>query len=171
MSERDVSDFVDLCSEHAIAVWIDGGWGVDALAGEQTRRHEDLDIALRHADVPKLRALLAGLGYADVPRDDARDCNFVLGDAHGRLIDVHSFTFDDEGNNVFGVEYPLESLSGTGSIGGRAVRCIAAEWMMRFHTGHPLDEADLHDVLVLLERFGLAIPADYDELMRRRPAP
>ena len=68
--------------------------------------------------------------------------------------------------NVFGVEYPLESLSGTGSIGGRAVHCIAADWMMRFHTGYPLDEGDLHDVLVLHERFGLAIPADYEELLR-----
>ena len=39
--------------------------------------------------------------------------------------------------------------------------------MMRFHTGYPLDEGDLHDVLVLHERFGLAIPADYEELLRR----
>ena len=158
MSERDVVDFLDLCSAHSVAVWIDGGWGVDALLGEQTRRHEDLDIALRHADVPKLRALLEARGYRDVPRDDTRDCNFVLGDAHGRLVDFHSFAFDDEGNRVFGVEYPLASLSGRGSIGGRPVQCIAAEWLMSFHTGYPPDEGDLHDVLALHERFDLAIP-------------
>ena len=125
MSERDVGEFVDLCSAHSIAVWIDGGWGVDALAREQTRPHEDLDIALRHADVPKLRGTARGARVCDVPRDDTRDCNFVLGDAHGRLIDVHSFTFDDEGNNVFGVEYPLESLSGTG-LDRRAARSAAS---------------------------------------------
>jgi lincosamide nucleotidyltransferase A/C/D/E len=167
MSEGDVVDFLDLCAAHSLAIWIDGGWGVDALLGEQTRPHEDLDIALRHADVPRLRALLEARGYGDVPRDDARDCNFVMGDAHGRLVDFHSFTFDDAGNRVFGVEYPLESLTGRGSIGGRPVQCIAAEWMMSFHTGYPLDEDDLHDILVLHERFGLPIPADYDELRRR----
>jgi lincosamide nucleotidyltransferase A/C/D/E len=168
MSERAVVDFLDLCAAHAVAVWIDGGWGVDALLGEQTRQHEDLDIALRHADVPRLRALLEARGYRDAPRDDTRDCNFVMRDAHGHCVDFHSFTFDDDGNHIFGIEYPLESLSGRGSIGGRSVQCIAAEWMMDFHTGYPLDERDLRDVLALHERFGLAIPAGYDELLRAR---
>jgi len=29
-----------------IEIWLDGGWGVDALLGEQTRPHEDLDIVV-----------------------------------------------------------------------------------------------------------------------------
>ena len=44
-----------------LEVFIDGGWGVDALLGKQTRPHSDLDIALKHTDVPKLRELLAQL--------------------------------------------------------------------------------------------------------------
>ena len=27
-------------------VWVGGGWGVDALLGEQTREHSDLDLWL-----------------------------------------------------------------------------------------------------------------------------
>lgn len=70
----------DLFHSHGITVWVDGGWGVDALLGRHTRPHRDLDIALRHSDVPKLRALLGERSYQDVLRDDTRDCNFVLGD-------------------------------------------------------------------------------------------
>jgi len=27
-------------------VWLNGGWGVDALIGHQTRAHEDVDVVL-----------------------------------------------------------------------------------------------------------------------------
>jgi hypothetical protein len=27
-------------------LWIDGGWGVDALLGSQTREHGDLDVVI-----------------------------------------------------------------------------------------------------------------------------
>jgi lincosamide nucleotidyltransferase A/C/D/E len=94
MSAGDVVSFYELCEQNELEVWIDGGWGIDALVGEQTRPHGDLDIAMRHADVPKLRELLAAHGYGDVPRDDSQAYNFVLGDDRGHEVDVHSFTFD-----------------------------------------------------------------------------
>jgi lincosamide nucleotidyltransferase A/C/D/E len=164
MTGQDVVDFLELCAQNSVDIWIDGGWGVDALLGEQTRPHLDLDIALRHADVPKLRALLEERGYRDVPRDDTRECNFVMGDSSGHVVDFHSFTFDEAGKHIFGVEYPFESLTGEGSIAGRPVQCISVEWMVEFHTGYELDENDLHDVLALHERFGVEIPSDYDQL-------
>ena len=30
-----------------IKIWVDGGWCVDAHLGQQTRPHEDLDIAIQ----------------------------------------------------------------------------------------------------------------------------
>ncbi|MDW8234942.1 MAG: hypothetical protein RMJ54_19390, partial [Roseiflexaceae bacterium] len=57
---------------------------------------------------------------------------------------VRSYTFDAEGNYVYGAPYPRESLSGQGSIDGHPVQCIAPEWLVRFHTGYPLDENDYH---------------------------
>ena len=162
MTAQDVVAFVQLLNQHHIAVYIDGGWGVDALLGEQTRIHADLDIAVEHKDVPQIRALLEARGYRDVPRDDTRDCNFVLGDDAGHLIDFHSYTFDAEGKCVFGVPYPFDSLSGTGSIDGFPVKCISPAWMVDFHTGYPLDENDYHDVKLLCERFGIALPQEHE---------
>jgi hypothetical protein len=166
MTASDVIEFVQLLNQNHIGVYIDGGWGVDALLGEQTRRHADLDIAVQHQDVPRIRALLEARGYKDVPRDDTRDCNFVLGDDRGRQIDVHSYTFDAAGNLVFGVPYPFDSLNGTGSVDGYPVKCISPEWMVKFHTGYELDENDYHDVRLLCWRFGLEMPAEYGEFER-----
>ena len=163
MTARDVVEFVQLLAQYHITVHIDGGWGVDALLGEQTRVHSDLDIAVQHKDVPQVRALLEARGYEDIPRDDTWECNFVLGDAKGHQIDIHSYSFDPEGNHIFGVEYPYDSLTGTGSIDGYPVKCISPEWMVRFHTGYTLDEDDYHDAKLLCQRFGIDLPADYAE--------
>lgn len=57
MSGDGVVQLLQLFDQHGTRVVVDGGWGVDALLGEQTRVHADLDIALEHKDVPKLRAL------------------------------------------------------------------------------------------------------------------
>jgi lincosamide nucleotidyltransferase A/C/D/E len=171
MTADDVIAFVQLLEQNHIDVYIDGGWGVDALLGEQTRPHADLDIAVQHKDVAQIRALLEARGYKDVPRDDTRDCNFVLGDDRGRLIDIHSYTFDAAGNVVYGVEYPHDSLSGTGSINGYPVKCISPEWMVGFHTGYPLDENDYHDVKLLCQRFGIEMPSEYKGIATRESKP
>jgi len=101
MTASDVVDLLQFLEQNHISVCVDGGWGVDALLGRHTRRHSDLDIAIRHQDVPALRALLGAKGYRDVPRADTRDCNFVLGDDQGHEVDVHSYTFDAEGRNIY----------------------------------------------------------------------
>ena len=161
MTVRDVIEFLELCERNDIEIIIDGGWGVDALLGKQTRIHEDLDIALQHKDVPKLRQLLKARGYKDIPRDDTRECNFVMGDKKGHEIDFHSFTFDEKGNHIFGIAYPLESLTGTGTINGHPAKCISPEWMVKFHTGYKLDETDYRDVLALCKHFGISLPNEY----------
>ena len=167
MTAADVVAFVQLLNQNHIDVVIDGGWGVDALLGAPTRVHSDLDIAVEHKAVPAIRALLEARGYTDVPRDDTRDCNFVMGDKEGHEIDLHSYTFDDNGKLTFGVPYPFDSLKGTGSINGLPVKCITPEWLVKFHTGYKLDENDYHDVKVLCQRFGIAIPAEYAEFVKR----
>ena len=58
MKAQDVIEFLELCEKNGIEIIIDGGWGVDALLGKQTRIHADLDIALLHKYVPLLRHLL-----------------------------------------------------------------------------------------------------------------
>jgi lincosamide nucleotidyltransferase A/C/D/E len=139
MTAKDVIQIVNLLNQNDIEVIIDGGWGVDALLEKQTRTHADLDVAVKHKDVPTLRALMEAKGYHEVPWGDTWECNFVLGDDSGHLFDVHSCTFDKAGNNVFGVKYPYDSLKGSGSINGLPVKCITPEWMVKFHSGYKLD--------------------------------
>jgi lincosamide nucleotidyltransferase A/C/D/E len=111
--------------------------------------------------MPLIRRLLAERGYKDVLRDDTRDCNFVMGDEHGHLVDFHTFTYDEQGLLTFGLPYPLDSLTGTGMIAGSPVRCISPDWMVKFHTGYAVDENDYHDVKALCDRFGLSLPDVY----------
>lgn len=116
MTPADVVDFYTELENLGIKIWIDGGWGVDALLGKQTRSHRDLDIAIQEKDVPKLRELLGAHGYKQVREDNK--WNFVLGDDNGREIDVHSFIFDDKGNVIEGIMYPADSLTGTVALAG-----------------------------------------------------
>jgi lincosamide nucleotidyltransferase A/C/D/E len=167
ISAQDVVGIINLLEQNDIEVYVDGGWGVDALLGEQTRKHDDLDIALPHEFVPKLRKILEARGYIDVPRDDTRECNFVLGDGEGRLIDVHSYTFDEKGKNIFGVAYEPHHLTGTGTINGYPVKCIPPDVMVEFHTGYDVDENDYHDIKVLCERFNIPLPTIYEEFERK----
>ena len=151
---------------NSIEIRIDGSWGVDALLGEQTRPHDDLDIVVQTKDVPKLRELLAERGYDDVERDDTSAWNFVLGDNVGHEIDIHVITYDERGNGIYGppekgVFYPASSLTGTGSINGQSVRCISAEDIIKFHSGYKLKEKDYHDVKALCDKFGIPLPEEY----------
>jgi predicted N-acetyltransferase YhbS len=161
MTAKDAVELYTLFDQHGIQVWIDGGWGVDALLGRQTRKHDDLDVALRHSNVSALRKLLEDCGYRHVTSGGSWGCNFVLGDAEGHRIDVHSFEIDTSGENTFGVAYREEHLTSVGRIDGCQVRCVAPDWMVKFHTGYPLDRNDFLDVKALCERFNIELPQEH----------
>ncbi len=162
MSLADVVSFYQQCENKEIKIWIDGGWGVDALLGRQTRPHADLDIALQLKDVQKTCEILEAQGYKEVRRDN--EWNFVLGDTRGHEIDFHVFIFDDKEQVVGGLKYPEESLTGTGLIGNQKVRCISPEHMAQFHTGYKLRESDFKDVIALCQKFGIDYPEKYAHL-------
>ncbi|HHW11154.1 MAG TPA: GNAT family N-acetyltransferase [Firmicutes bacterium] len=166
MTAKDVVRLYDLFEKEEIKVWIDGGWAVDALLGRQTRLHADLDIALETRFLERLRALLAGLGFRQVPRGDTTPWYFVLGNGEGLEVDVHAFTYDEKGDGIYGppeygLYYRAEALTGEGVIADRPVRCISAEWLLRFHTGYELKDKDFHDIAALCEHFGLELPGEY----------
>jgi len=149
-----------------IKTWVDGGWCVDALLGEPTRPHQDLDIAIQQEDVPRLRHMLQERGYRDIRLTEAKPWNFVMGDKEGREIDVHVIVLDSYGNGFYGPTekgemYPAASLTGTCSINGRVVRCISPEWMVKFHSGYKLREKDFRDVSALCKKFGIELPESF----------
>lgn len=166
MDPSDVVELLDFLEQNGLEVHVDGGWAVDALLGKQTRDHDDLDVAIPHAQVPLLRRLMASRGFHERPRADSWECNFVLADAGDRRLDVHSYTLDAAGKNVSGVPYAAEHLTGTGVIAGRPLRCIDPAWLVKFHTGYEVDERDHRDVRLLCERFGLPLPGEYSKFSR-----
>ena len=147
LADADVIEIYDLMQSHNITLWIDGGWGVDALLGKQTRSHKDLDVAVQAKDIPRMRELLFSRGFLEKGEEHARPWNFLLIDDAGREIDLHIVELDSKGNGVYGTDngenFTAHALSGSGTIGGRKVHCIAAEDAVRFHGGYRLKGAGL----------------------------
>lgn len=166
MTAADVMDLYTGLQALGINIWIDGGWGVDALLGAQTRPHKDLDMGIEEKDVSGLTAALEARGYREVLRHSR--WNFELSDDLGRQVDVHSFVLGPDGNMEKGIRYPPGSLRGTGTIGGHAVRCVSADWMLKFHIGYELEEKDFRDVSALCQKFGLELPQEYVQFKKLR---
>jgi lincosamide nucleotidyltransferase A/C/D/E len=168
MTAADVASLYAQLEGLGITIWIDGGWGVDALLGKQTRPHKDLDITIQQRDVAKLCSLLRSRGYREIKLEQARPWNFVLADADGREIDFHVIVIADKGDGIYGPPennemYPAASLTGTGSILGQEVRCISVEWMVKFHSGYNLEEKDFRDVSALCKKFDIQLPEAFAE--------
>jgi lincosamide nucleotidyltransferase A/C/D/E len=169
MTEGDVCRFLDLVDSLGIEIWLDGGWAVDAWLGRQTRRHADVDIVIETRNLSTLVDALRGLGYDDVPRDDTRAWNFVLGDANGHEVDFHVIDLAPDGTGIYGPPppefiFPADSLTAATELCARPVRAIPPHRLVEFHTGYEPDDDDRADVLALCERFGVEVPSVY-----RRP--
>jgi lincosamide nucleotidyltransferase A/C/D/E len=170
MGASDVLELYNSLKKLEVEIWIDGGWGVDALLEKQTRPHKDLDIAIQQKDVAKLRNLLEGRGYREIKLDIARPHNFVLADSDSHEIDVHVIVLDEQGNGIYGPfengeMYPAGALAGTGIIAGHIVRCISAVWTIKFHSGYELKQKDYQDVSALCEKFGIPLPVEYEPFL------
>lgn len=167
MTGAEVLAVLQLLERAGARCWVDGGWGVDALLGAQTRDHDDLDIALEAEDRGRLEAALAPAGFREAYRDGP--LNPVYADGAGRRVDVHLVdtgveTTDEHGEPVYGgrgLPYPVGALAGRGEILGRPVACCTAEFQMRSHTGYRFDEQDVRDLTALGARFGLEMPPEY----------
>jgi lincosamide nucleotidyltransferase A/C/D/E len=163
-SIHDVEWILGLTGGLGIEVWLDGGWAVDAHVGRQTRPHRDLDIALQTHDSQVLQSALEDEGFVEIGLEYRRPYNFVYANSDGREIDFHLFDFDADGNGVYGDRgpiYPAAALNVWGRIGVRRVRCMGPTEMVGFHTGYEHDDDDVHDVKLLCETFGIALPEQY----------
>ena len=154
--------FLDLFDELDIKVWIDGGWGVDALLGECTRNHQDLDIIISWADSAVLTKALFDRGFVDIYTDDRKDRNFVMGHRlHGK-IDFHVIERTEDGGAIYGpgeIDWIIteSELNAVGTIGGREVRCLSVDYQVRSHSGYILQDTDFADLRALKEKYGVAL--------------
>jgi len=152
-----------LLKEASIEVWLDGGWGIDALLKMQTRPHKDVDIILQVSDVPELQEILGRRGFAI--KEGVPPNSFVLANASGLEVDVHAVVFDDDGNGVYRMEsgedwiYPAEGFSGRGDVEGWSVNCRSPMTQVLCHAhGYMPTEKDFRDMELLQDRFGVELP-------------
>ena len=140
-----------------------GGWGVDALLGEQTREHHDLDVLVLGEDLPALGELFGdhGFGIKQVWEAENRwleldgstwPTAFVAGTEEDVELDVHVITF--EAGLVVplcNVPWPFDanSVQGRGVIGGRPVECLSAGTQVAMHHRYELPQAHQRDLNLL----------------------
>ncbi|WP_433164660.1 nucleotidyltransferase domain-containing protein [Kribbella sp. CA-247076] len=155
-------------------VWVDGGWGVDALVGRQTRVHGDLDLGVVRGQLGTVIGVLGTAGYV-VTDERFADVTVQLTHAvDGQRVDLHPSTsladggteqLDFDGNAYY---IPPPSV---GLIGGREVRCMPLSTQLRTHQGYALRPQDLHDLDLLHElsdvlRVSVVVPTVGRDLTR-----
>ena len=143
----------------AVLLWLNGGWGVDALLEKQTRPHGDIDVVIQQKDVGKLVRHLGELGYTKIDRSDSNAFNFIMGNTQAQFVDFHVIELDEDGNGLYGPKtagmmYPESALLGKGAILGKQVNCISPEGVVKFHSGYQLRVKDFHDVIAICEKLG-----------------
>jgi lincosamide nucleotidyltransferase A/C/D/E len=152
MGDSEVLALLDALAGAGCRTWVGGGWGVDALAGRQTRSHRDLDLAIDAADEEAAMDVLERRGF--VVETDRRPVRVELVAEFGRRVDLHPVVFDADGSgrqdDVDGghFDYPPDCFA-TGSIGGVAVPCLSVGQQLRFHAGYQPRDHDRHDVALL----------------------
>jgi lincosamide nucleotidyltransferase A/C/D/E len=194
MLAEDVLELYALLLDHSVQIWLDGGWGIDALLERQTRPHKDLDAFVAFDDLPTLTTLLSQRGFVlkeiwgenrwlryegHVPFIGIGESGgevataFVLKDALGREIDIHVLHIDEHGSPTpawnSSVSFSPDALTGHGRVAGSPVHCLSAAMHMRTHTGYPLQDKDVQDLRRLHERFGIDYPEELAHLRANSP--
>ena len=171
MTSEQVLWVVGALVKSGVSVWLDGGWGVDALLGEQTRDHSDLDLVIALADVERASELLRSQGFRVTENQLPIRC--VLRHETFGQVDFHPVTFDEEGNGWQALPagsafcYPATGFS-SGSVAARKVPALSAEVQMLTHTGYEPTEKDIRDVSLLHRRLGTPVPKEYQPFLERQ---
>jgi lincosamide nucleotidyltransferase A/C/D/E len=153
-----VLDALETAGVHPIVM---GGWGVDALLGEQTRPHGDLDLIVAAGDeITRANETMAALRYRflheEVNTDSFLPRRVVWQDRLGRTADLHPFIAADA---PIVADPRFEPRAG--SIGGRGVVCLSPQVQLTLREAHAVRLRDAQDVRELCTRFGLPLPARY----------
>ena len=124
---------LDLFEELCVTYWLDGGWGVDALYGKQTREHRDIDINYDAAKTEVVLRALKERGY--VLETDWLLVRAEFSHSQYGYLDVHPFDIGEgvvkQVNPEGGFwEFPNEYFGNTvfeGKNGGPLVRVVSKE--------------------------------------------
>ena len=156
----DVKQILQFAIDAEIKVFLDGGWGVDALLGYQSRAHNDIDIFVEKNDYQNFIEIMKANGFYEIKMEYTTLNHTVWEDLKNRIIDLHCFEYTDEGEILYdGDCFPVETFSGKGRIEEIEVSCIEPYSQVMFHLGYEFDENDAHDVKLLCETLHIEVSA------------
>lgn len=151
-TQQDLMTVINILEELNISYWIDGGWGVDVLAGKQTRTHRDIDLDFDAQYTEKLLEVLIKYGY-EIDTDWA-PVRIEL--YHNQLgyLDIHPFVLKEDGTakqaDLDGGWYEFEAdYFDSAVLEGKRIPCISVKGQKVFHSGYELREVDKHDIDIL----------------------
>jgi lincosamide nucleotidyltransferase A/C/D/E len=155
---------LDALAGRGVEAWVDGGWGVDALVGRQSRPHSDLDLVIPGEHFVAACAALRADGFA-FEREEL-PASVVFRHEDGREVDLHPAERTADGG---GDQYRPDGVGRwhygppvRGRIGGRWVTCLSLETQLRGHVGYEPDEDDFADMRLLRDELGCELPAPFD---------
>jgi lincosamide nucleotidyltransferase A/C/D/E len=161
MRDDEAVSLYTLLTGQGVRVWVGGGWGIDALLGEQTRPHKDFDAPVSLDDLSTLANVLANCGLTlkeiwgknrwvahpvQLPVIGRRELGisavataFVVRESASLELDIHVLTLNGRGCGIpawnADITYSPDALAGQGVIAGTRVRCLSARMQMATHTG------------------------------------
>jgi lincosamide nucleotidyltransferase A/C/D/E len=151
-----VPEVMGALEDAGVRAWLAGGWGVDALLGEQTRPHQDLDLVFDAGSDGERRAIdaLASLGFQVVRREPVRTHwwseRIALSDDGGHVVDLHPVSGPDFAAALRAYVPDGDSPFVIGTVAGQSVRCLSQPIQLRLHEGYDdATEADRGDVALL----------------------
>lgn len=151
-TKKDLLKILQILKDSNIKFWLDGGWGVDVLAGKQSRSHRDIDIDFDAQHTEELLSILKEHGY--VIETDWAPVRIELYSKTYGYIDIHPFILQEDGSakqaDLEGGWYEFNAdFFGTAVFEERKIPCISAKGQKVFHTGYPLRDIDKHDVKII----------------------
>lgn len=151
-TKEDLMTIINLLESTEITYWIDGGWGVDILAGRQMRNHRDIDVDFDARYTEKLLNILLEYGY-EIDAD-LKPVRIELYSEKYGYLDIHPFILKEDGTSKQadgeGGFYEFEKdFFGNAVFEGKAIPCISLKGQKIFHSGYELRDKDKHDISIL----------------------
>jgi lincosamide nucleotidyltransferase A/C/D/E len=178
MTAQKLVDIYNDLENLGVEVFLDGGWGVDALLGEQTREHKDADLVVFKHELEKIKQYFLTCGYEDQTEGNVWWHFFMR--SKDNEIDFLVLEKADDGGAYYGPRennayFPPDAFGGRGLISGKPVLCLSPEYRVLCLTraygvvvrnNYQINEKDCRDLIAICRKFNIEIPTDYTEFMQ-----
>lgn len=161
-SVEDVLELLGILGATEHPVWLDRGWGVDAILGFTTRAHRDVDLVTVPGALGALAEALTAAGYVE-PLDSRQAPGFT------DVRRIERISLSGLGVEIREASEALEQGFGvTGHLGGVGVPCVGARHQLDWRVGRKLTRNDVQAIELLHESTGTPVPHELRPLGRAR---